>query len=936
MKPTDPDDIPPTPPLGTRAVSLPEEKALAFNRAVAEQAEAHKAQLAAQAAAEKKATPPAAAAQPRVAAPAPAVAPTVKPSPPVTALPPTSGIPAAPSAATGPAATSLFFEALTTHARHLLAHPAAPRVKAALVPLWFLLLPLLLFGRALGDNWFLFGTDTYSHDYIMHLYGWDSILNAGRLPLWCPYLFCGTPFIASFALCPFYPSQLFYFLFPHNTAFTLQYVAAVWAAGALFWWWLRRGLHCGPATALWGGTAMALSGHFLTLTYAGHLQKMMALAWVPLALGATRIIIRRRPGAPPPTRVSWRDALPPPHARRGALLLAVAIGMQFLASHTQIAYATIILCAAYTAAAATAQVWDARRRRMAMIASSTTAATPPIHHQTLLRASIRGVLFAAALALGFFFAAMQMFPGMEMSGISNRADGVSFAEAVETSYPPSEVGEYIVPRMRGDSVRGTSVPYYGAWGERIVSDYLGALILGLAIAGLALRRGRLKWFLAGAALAALVVGLGRYTPLYKVLYALMPGFNRFRSPGTFMFVTNFCVITLAALGMDELGRTAFRVDRRRVLVAALGSVAAIALLVAAWASYQNYGVDLAIATRAEFLLHHHYAIIIRAALEIAVAAALILGVFVTSVGSSRRRTARAVLGGLSLILLAAASLHFIRLEPLAGYRAFLENQALYATLKEAPERPLRLLEERGLKTDAILHGVGVPTGYHPIVLGRYERLTAMLGSTSPAFGNLYDITYAHTYTSQPPPGTWDKLGQYGPEAVWKWAGEERLWARSNAKILEVQDPDLIPSLLPKLGAEAYLTEPGALKLADVEAGAQSQAARLESWAPSRIVLRHVGDKRGIIPLAENFAPGWHATDARGNRLPVVPLNVALRGVVVPAGLGTVTLTYDPFSFRLGAFLSYLAVTLLLARALHLAKRRRRAMLIERETPSGDL
>ncbi len=934
MKPTEPDDIPPTPPLGTKAVSLPNEKARAFDRAVTEQAEAHAAQLAAQAAAEKKVTPAAPSAD-KPSAP-PKQSRTPKPAtaafPQATAMPPTSGIPAAPSAAVAPAATSLFFDSLTAHATKLLAHPAAPRVKAALVPLWFLLLPLLLYGRALGDNWFLFGTDTYSHDYIMHLYGWNSILNAGRLPLWCPYLFCGTPFIASFALCPFYPSQLFYFLFPHNTAFTLQYVAAVWAAGGLFWWWLRRSLHCGAATAFWGGTAMALSGHFLTLTYAGHLQKMMALAWVPLALGATRIIIRRRPGAPPPTRVSWRDALPPPHARRGALLLAVAIAMQFLASHTQIAYATIILCAAYTAAAAGAQVWDARRRRMEMIASSSTTATPPIAHQTLLRASIRGVLFVAALALGFFFAGMQMFPGMEMSGISNRADGVSFTEAVETSYPPGEIAEYIVPRMRGDSVRGSAVPYYGAWGERIVSDYLGALIVALAVVGLVLRRGRMKWFLAAAGLGALIIGLGQFTPLYKVLFALVPGFNRFRSPGTFMFVTNFCVLTLAALGMDELGRTAVRADRRRLLVASLGGVAAIALLAGAWATYQNLGVDLNIATRAEFLLHHHYAVIVRSALEILLAAILILAVFSTPVGSSRRRTTRAALGGLSIILLASASLHFIRLEPLSGYRQFLENQALYSTLKDAPERPLRLLEERGLKIDAILHEVGVPTGYHPIVLGRYERLTAMLGSTSPAFGNLYDITYAHTYTSQSPAGTWEKLGQYGPEAVWKWAGEPRPWARSNAKILEVQDPDLIPSLLPQLAAEAYLAEPGALKAADVEAGAQSQAARLESWAPSRIVMKHVGDKRGIIPLAENFAPGWHATDARGNRLPVLPLNVALRGVVVPAGLGTVTLTYDPFSFRLGAFLSYLAVTLVLARALHLAKRRRRIMLISRDTP----
>lgn len=813
---------------------------------------------------------------------------------------------------------------------------------------WFLVLPLAVYWRALGSDWFVFGTDTYSHDYIMHLYGWNTIRESGRMPLWCPYLFCGLPFVGSFALCPFHPSQLLYFIFPHNTAFTLQYVGAVWVAGAAFWWWARR-LGCGMAVALWGGTAFALSGHFLTLTYAGHLQKMMALAWVPVALVAVRMMSARHAGAPARPAAEpvgpdaaraaralaalarWRGALPPAEAARGALLLAFAVAMQLLASHAQVAYGTLALCAAWMAAAAGARVWDARRRRgCAPLAVAGVAPEP------LVRAVLRGALFAAAVALGVLLAAIQVFPGMEMAGVSNRAGGVEFAEAVETSYPPREVLEYVIPRVFGDSVRGTTMPYFGRWGERIVSDYLGACVVVLALAGLVLRRGRMRWFLAGAAGAGLLVGLGAHTPLYRVLYALVPGFGTFRSPGTFMFVTNVALLTLATLGLDALARARFaagggaaaapawRRALRHPLAApgALAAVVAVCLLAAGWAASRNWGVNLLIATEGELRRWHAHRNVLRLALETGFAVAMVLLAMRAAAGSRVRLLARAGFAVVALGLLAGASLHFIRFAPLGDYMDFLHKQALYSTLRGEPARPLRLLEERGLKSDAILHDVGIPTGYHPVVLGRYAELAALLGYQSPRFGDLYALGYAHTYSAQPPAGTWTRLGQYGPEGVWKWAGEPRPWARSNARITEVQDPELIPSLLGQLPADAFITEPGTLEALGLRGGPQAPAARLKSWEPARIVMEHVGEERGIVPVAESHAPGWKAVNARGVRLPLVPLNIAMRGVVVPPGIGTVTMTYDPFSFRLGAFVSWLLVSLGVWRGARMLMRRR--------------
>ena len=115
------------------------------------------------------------------------------------------------------------------------ARPIIRKVARVLAGLFLLIIAVLLYAPALGDTRFVFGTDTVSHDYIMHYYGWaKSIGEHGELPLWNPYLFSGFPMIASAALCPFYPSQWLYFILPFNTAFTMQYVLALAVGGGAF------------------------------------------------------------------------------------------------------------------------------------------------------------------------------------------------------------------------------------------------------------------------------------------------------------------------------------------------------------------------------------------------------------------------------------------------------------------------------------------------------------------------------------------------------------------------------------------------------------------------------------------------------------------------------------------------------------------------------
>jgi hypothetical protein len=62
----------------------------------------------------------------------------------------------------------------------------------------------------------------------------------------------------------------------------------------------------------------------------------------------------------------------------------------------------------------------------------------------------------------------------------------------------------------------------------------------------------------------------------------------------------------------------------------------------------------------------------------------------------------------------------------------------------------------------------------------------------------------------------------------------------------------------------------------------------------------------VLVLAEAWYPGWTARTDKGRRLEIFPVNVWMRGVQVPAGTDSVEFIYRPFSIWLGALISVTA------------------------------
>ena len=76
--------------------------------------------------------------------------------------------------------------------------------------------------------------------------------------------------------------------------------------------------------------------------------------------------------------------------------------------------------------------------------------------------------------------------------------------------------------------------------------------------------------------------------------------------------------------------------------------------------------------------------------------------------------------------------------------------------------------------------------------------------------------------------------------------------------------------------------------------------------PKRISLALDMTTPGLVVLTDRWDPGW-AAYLNGESVPILTADHALRGVVVPAGKGTLEFRYEPASFRLGLGLATLAV-----------------------------
>ncbi len=376
-------------------------------------------------------------------------------------------------------------------------------------------LALALAYRRLLAGWALAGGDLQMY-FFPYWAEAARALQAGRLPLWNPYLFAGAPMLANSQAGVFYPLNWPFWLLAGTD---LVGVAAALHASVL----LHVALATLTAYALARRLGLARTGAALAaLLYAGggflgvhveHLNQLQALAWFPLALLPARARMRRGGVA---AGGFW--AL----VRQTSALNVAAFALMLLAGHTQTAFIAAVGVVVFRAT----QIRD-------------HVTTYPRGN---VRAASRFLLSLSPFVLAGVIAAVQLAPTLELAGLSVRAGGLPWREAVSFSFVPWQAHRVLLPAY----LFAPALPE----GEA----YLG--LVGLALAGWAAVRAirsRERAQVAALVLAGvgLFLALGAYNPLYLLAARLgLPGVAQFRAPARYLALYALGGALLAGFGAE--------------------------------------------------------------------------------------------------------------------------------------------------------------------------------------------------------------------------------------------------------------------------------------------------------------------------------------------------------------------------------------------------
>ena len=341
-------------------------------------------------------------------------------------------------------------------------------------------------------------------------------LAAGESPFWTPNIYAGWPQIADPQSLIFSPPHLLLALIDPRPGFravdAITFLLIGLGGLGLLLYFRDRGWHV--AGALVAALAFSFGGSCASrLQHTGQIE---SLAYLPLTLWML-------------TRALDRSSIAA-GAAAGLFAALIAIGRDQVA-----------LLGLYVLTGFVLTYWFAGEGR----AQRVVASIKPL---------------AAAAVVGALVAAVPVLLTALLAAQSNRP-AVTFADAGAGSLPPVTLLMLVFPGLFGagdfnrDYWGPPSFAWDQVWGEtglfiaqNVGQVYAGAILI-VALLGFGIARG-LVWsrdirFFTIAAALVLLYAVGWYTPMFRVMYALMPGVDLFRRPADATFILGTLLAIIA-------------------------------------------------------------------------------------------------------------------------------------------------------------------------------------------------------------------------------------------------------------------------------------------------------------------------------------------------------------------------------------------------------
>ena len=365
----------------------------------------------------------------------------------------------------------------------------------------------------------------------------------GERTRWTNALFSGMP---NYQLAPSYNSmstlqkveKAYHLWLPENVWFVFAYLLGFYI--------LLRAFDFRQYLAALGAVVWAFSSYFFIIIAAGHLWKVMALAYLPPMIGGVVLAYRGK--------YLW-----------GLIVTALFGALEILANHVQMTYYYLIVILLMVLAF----VIDGLRQKQYMHLLKATGVC-------LVAAVVAVCLNLSNLYHTWEYGQESMRGKSELvkaNSDNQTSSGLDRDYITQWSYGIDETWTLLVPNAKG----GASVPlaenkeamkkadptYMGIyqqlgqyWGNQPMTAgpvYVGAFVMMLFVLGLFIVKGPLKWALLVATILSILLSWGRnFMPFTDFFIDYIPMYAKFRTVASILVVAEFTIPLLAMLALKQL------------------------------------------------------------------------------------------------------------------------------------------------------------------------------------------------------------------------------------------------------------------------------------------------------------------------------------------------------------------------------------------------
>jgi len=359
-------------------------------------------------------------------------------------------------------------------------------------------------------------------DVIDQMYPWRyfsiQTWKRGEIPLWNPYSFSGTPFLANYQSAVLSPFNLLFFLpLQFVDAWTILIVLTPLLAG-LFTYMFARSISLSRTASLFSSISFMFSG-FITVWMAyGTLS--YAILFLPLALYGVEKYLQEKKKA-------------------FLLIIFLTLPLSFFSGHFQISIYFLLFLILYTGL------------------------------RSFSQKNPRPLFIFGAILLGLLASSPQLLPSFEYFSQSARSTFVGKVESIPLSYLPT----LIAPDFFGNPVtRNDWFGHYAEW-----SSYIGVLSIFLALYALLNKKDSRVFILFAIGIFSLILALN--TPLSDLLVQLHFPVLSGSAQSRIIILFSFSAALLSGFGFEQIF---WDIKNRRYKGFFCWVVASLAIFLALW------------------------------------------------------------------------------------------------------------------------------------------------------------------------------------------------------------------------------------------------------------------------------------------------------------------------------------------------------------------